>query len=205
MAEGFEVSAASGLRGLYENYRPELLRFMAARCGDPAEAEDLIQELWLKLADLKVGPVANGKAYLFRMANNLALDRVRGRQRAMRRDRSWIDRDPCDAAAIEDRPDPALDAEKQLLVEEEANVLREAIASLPEGARSALVAFRFEGLQQGEIADRMGISRSGVEKHLALAMKRLRNHLDDCGYFATATSDNREWINSSNPTMEKTK
>ena len=43
----------------------------------------------MKLADLSVGPIANGRAYLFRMANNLALDRVRRRQRAMRRDRAW--------------------------------------------------------------------------------------------------------------------
>ena len=202
MAEGDESVAASGLSGLFDVHRPELLRFLAARCGDSSVAEDLLQDLWLKLADLSVGPVANGKAYLFRMANNLVLDRVRRRQRAMRRDRAWLDREPSAATAMEDRPDPSPGAEQELLEEEEARILREAVANLPDGARRALIAYRFEGMRQGDIAAMMGISRSGVEKHLALAMKLLRKHLDDCGYFDTATSDMQERPQGPNPPME---
>lgn len=204
MAEGDDSVAVSGLSGLFDVHRPELQRFLAARCGDPSIAEDLLQDLWIKLSDLSVGPVANGKAYLFRMANNLVLDRVRYRNRAMRRDRAWLDREPSELTTSEDRPDPAPDAEQALLEDEEARVLRDAIATLPDGARRALIAYRFEGMRQGDIAEMMGISRSGVEKHLALAMKHLRNHLDDCGYFDSATSDSRRRPKGSNPPMETT-
>ncbi len=205
MAEGDEAVATSGLNGLFDVHRPELLRFLGARCGDPVEAEDLLQELWLKLVDLRVGPIANGRAYLFRMANNLALDRVRRRQRAMRRDRAWLEREPALGVAVEDRPDPAPGAEEALLEQEEGQVLRAAIATLPDGARRALVAYRFEGMAQGDIATMMGISRSGVEKHLALAMRHLRKHLEDCGYFDSASSRNRGRSERPDSTMEKTR
>jgi RNA polymerase sigma-70 factor (ECF subfamily) len=89
------------------------------------------------------------------------------------------------------RPDPAADAETVLVAAEEADQVHRAIAALPDGARRALLAFRFEGLNQSDIAARMGISRSGVEKHLALAMKRLRQHLADCGYFDCVPSSGR--------------
>jgi RNA polymerase sigma-70 factor (ECF subfamily) len=54
------------------------------------------------------------------------------------------------------------------------------------------VLYRFEGRGQAEIAAMMGISRSGVEKHLALAMKHLRVSLADCGLFGVATSKYHE-------------
>lgn len=177
-------AAASGLAAIYAASRPELLRFLVARCGDKAEAEDLLQDLWLKLDRIVVGPVSNGRAYLFRMANNLVLDRRRAQHRAMARDRAWVG----EGAAIGERPDPAPLADEAMSASQEADVLSRAIANLPPGARRALQLYRFEGLGQGEVAATMGISRSGVEKHLALAMRQLRTALADCGYFGAAAS-----------------
>ncbi|MBO0750421.1 MAG: hypothetical protein J2O44_08340, partial [Porphyrobacter sp.] len=107
MAEGDPGIVDGGLAALLEAQRTELLRFLAARCGDAAEAEDLLQELWLKAATAASGPVANGRAYLFRMANNLVLDRARARRRAMRRDRAWLERDEALPGVVDERPDPA--------------------------------------------------------------------------------------------------
>ena len=182
----------AGLAGLMELHRGELLRFLAARCGDASDAEDLLQELWLKAAQTAAGPIANGRAYLFRMANNLVLDRVRERQRAMRRDRNWLERDGTVPPVIEERRDPAPDAEVEMLESEEAAQLHRAIAALPEGARRALLLYRFAGHGQADIARIMGISRSGVEKHLALAMRHLRNSLADCGLFGATPSHEQE-------------
>ena len=114
-----------------------------------------------------------------------------------------VEREPSVVTAVEDRPDPSPDAEQELLEQEEVEVLRAAIATLPDGARRALLAYRFEGMAQGDIANMMGISRSGVEKHLALAMKHLRKHLDDCGYFDLVSSNKRERPERPDPTMEK--
>lgn len=178
----------AGLAGLVEHHRAELRAFLAARCGDAAEADDLLQELWLKVSGLATGPIQNGRAYLFRVANNLVLDRVRARHRAMRRDRNWLEDGSANTTTVEDRPDPAPAADETLLHHEETQVLHRAIDSLPPGARRALQLHRLDGHGQGEVAEIMGISRSGVEKHLATAMRHLRSALADCGYFTPTAS-----------------
>lgn len=182
------LAREGGVAALFERHRPELLRFLAARCGNPEEAEDLMQEMWLKLASLSHGPVANGRAYLFRMANNLVLDTIRGRHRAMARDRGWLVDMGGGEAPPEDRRDPAVAADEAIAAAEEVEMLRAAIERLPAGAARALRLHRLEGLNQREVAQAMGISRSGVEKHLATAMKHLRQALNDCGVFAPAAS-----------------
>jgi len=183
MANGEEEAERTGLAALLEAHRADLRRFLVARCDNPADADDLLQELWLRTNGNSSGPIANGRAYLFRMANNLVVDRARARQREMRRDRSWLERDgPSDGARSEPQ-DLSADIEGSLIEADEADSVRRAIAALPDGARRALLLYRFEGRKQAEIARIMGISRSGVEKHLALAMKRLRRSLKDCGFF----------------------
>jgi RNA polymerase sigma-70 factor (ECF subfamily) len=181
-----EVGKA-GLAALVGIYRADLRAFLIARCGDPTEAEDVLQELWLKTSGLAARPIANGRAYLFRVANNLVLDRLRARHRAMHRDLNWL-KDTSGGLVAEDRRDPTLAADEALLRDEEARILREAIAELPPGARRALELHRFENHDQAEVAHIMGISRSGVEKHLATAMKHLRRALADCGYFDAVAS-----------------
>ncbi|MGD9665703.1 MAG: RNA polymerase sigma factor [Novosphingobium sp.] len=181
-----------GLAATFELERAALLRFLAARAGNADEAEDFLQDLWIKLQTPTSAPVANPKAYLFRMANNLVLDARRARQRAMTRDRGWINADGDDDCAPEDRKDPGLPADEEIAARQEAQVLQSAIDALPDGARRALVLYRFEERGQAEIAQIMGISRSGVEKHLAVAMKHLRKALCDCGLFATVASEGQE-------------
>ncbi len=183
----FDYADHSGLAAVLEQHRPELLRFLAARCGNAAEAEDLMQELWLKTLRPPSGPIADGRAYLYRIANNLVLDGARGRRRALARDRLWL-ADGSGDELPEERPDPSAAADELISTEQEIARLRTAIAALPPGAREALRLFRMEERPQGEIAQIMGISRSGVEKHLALAMRHLRNALGDCGLPDVAAS-----------------
>lgn len=169
-------SQSSGLAQVYTEIRGELLRFLTARLGDAAAAEDVLQDLWLRLQAVDTGPVANGKAYLYRAAQNLALDTVRARQRNSARDREW--------AAAHGGPgaepaDPSPNAEAGMLEREEAAALAAAIAALPEAAGRAFRLHKLEGLPHAEIAARLGISRSGVEKHIAVAMAHLRRAMKD--------------------------
>ena len=182
--------AQSGLAAVYAAERGALLRFLRARCADRLDAEDLLQDLWLKLDSVPAGPIGNARAYLFRMANNLVLDRRRGQHRAMQRDHAWLGEEqgsvaPADPAMVADQ---AQTVSEQITVVQEAVILYWAIEGLPPGARRALHLFRFEGHGQAEVARIMGISRSGVEKHLALAMKSLREALANCGSFDAAAS-----------------
>jgi RNA polymerase sigma-70 factor (ECF subfamily) len=170
---------SGGLSRLYEEHRAEILRYLRARTGDAAEAEDVLQELWLKLQSGDSGPVANGRAYLYRMAHNLMLDRLREQRRRRIRDSSWTMERSAGAANDGDLIDPGDSAEDGLVLGEELSRLKAAIDELPEGARRAFCLHKIDGLSHGEVAVRLGISRSGVEKHIAVAMKHLRHALVD--------------------------
>lgn len=193
---------ASGFAALLDDHAREIRRFLVARCGNADLAEDLFQELWIKASSQPAGPVANGRAYLFRMANNLVLDHARGQRRAMSRDRLWASAGDDDALPIEDKPDPEPLADEALAARQEIDALQLAIASLPPGAQRALRLHRFKGHSQAETARIMGISQSGVEKHLAAAMKHLRRELVDCGLIEPVASNLRNVRSGGQPPVE---
>lgn len=176
---GAEAAPAGGLLALYHAHRGELLRFLVARTRDAAEAEDLIQELWLRLQHARLGPVANGRAYLYQMANHLALDRSRERRRRLHRDQAWAALAQDGPVPVDEPVDPASRPDQAVLEAEELQQLSAAIGALPEAARRAFCLHKMDGLGHAEVARRLGISRSGVEKHIALAMKHLRRALLD--------------------------
>ncbi|MEO8308608.1 MAG: RNA polymerase sigma factor [Pseudomonadota bacterium] len=169
----------AGLARLYEQHRAEILRFLKARTGDAAEAEDVMQELWIKVQEGETGPVANGRAYLFRMAHNLVLDRLREQRRRGQRESSWSIERSAGVTSEGDLVDPGQSTESQLVLQDDLARLAVAIGNLPAGAQRAFTMHKLEGLSHGEVAARLGISRSGVEKHIALAMQHLRIALED--------------------------
>ncbi|MDE2563629.1 MAG: RNA polymerase sigma factor [Sphingomonadales bacterium] len=193
---------STGLSRALDENRDALLRFLAARCGDSAMAEDLLHDLWIRIGALSTGPIANTRAYLFRMANNLVLDAARGRRRAMARDRAWIEQDGTSGVPVEARPDPAPAADEAIAAAQEAELLHRAIADLPPGAARALHLYRFAGLKQAEVAREMGVSVSAVEKHLATAMKHLRGRLADCGWYEAAASWGHDPSGGGEPPLE---
>ena len=71
------MTANDGLEAVFMANRPALSRYIRARFRMDGEAEDILQDLWLKLSTLETGPVAEPLAYLYRMAENLTLDRRR--------------------------------------------------------------------------------------------------------------------------------
>lgn len=157
---------------IYQESRGELLRFLTARVGDRAEAEDLLHDLWLRIQSTDAGPIANGRSYLYRVAQNLVLDRARARQRRLIRETAWSGNDHADPA------DPRADIEAEIAAREDAAALAAAMADLPEKAGLVFRLHKIDGLPHAEIAARLGISRSGVEKHIATAMTHLRRALD---------------------------
>ena len=176
-----------GLSVLLNRHRPELYRFLVVRCGNPSDADDVMQDLWLKLANLRPGPIANGRAYLFRMANNLALDRSRTAMREAARQARWLENEQ-GAVEVEERIDPALPADAAIAAAQDRAILLRAVEALPQRARHALTLYRFEGLNQSDVAATMGISRSAVEKHLVVAMKHLRRAFAGWGEIDAAAS-----------------
>lgn len=174
---GMSADDPDALHTLYGVHRADLMRFLAARTGDPGEAEDLMQELWLRASQHRGGPIGNGRAYLFRMAQNLIVDRLRERQRRMTRERRWSDHATDFATTGVEPADQRVTAEEAMLAREEVATLVSAISNLPEGARRAFEMHKLQGFSHAQVAEELGISKSGVEKHMAVAMKYLRRAL----------------------------
>ncbi|MFC4310895.1 RNA polymerase sigma factor [Steroidobacter flavus] len=164
-----EPSAWAGEQ--WRHLRPDLLRFLARRLGSLAQAEDLLQDLWLKLASYRPGDKPrDARAFLFHAAANLALNhRVQDRRRAELRAQSV---DILWAATEEATP------ERNVLAAESLDRVARAMDNLPERTRQILIWHRFEGLQQTEIAQRMGISVTAVEKHVRNAIAHLADVLE---------------------------
>lgn len=169
--------APAGLERLYCVHRADLLRFLVARTGDPSEAEDVLQEVWFKLKSPGGKPIANGRAFLYRVAHNLLVDRLRTRHRQMRRERLWSDQRNGFVPAGREPIDNSQSAEEELLEREDTALLASVFAALPERARYAFVLHRLKGLRHAEVAEEMRISKSGVEKHMAVASKHFRRAL----------------------------
>jgi RNA polymerase sigma-70 factor (ECF subfamily) len=166
----------AGLLQSFGEHRSDILRFLRARTGSADDAEDLAADLFVKLQTLDpTGPIANPRSYLLAMANNLVLDRLRENRRRQLRERRWTEEQ------VGPEGEPAIDRgdtpEMAALEADEARRLRQAIETLPPGARRVLVMHKLEGRAHGEIASTLGISRSAVEKHMAVAMTHLRRAL----------------------------
>ncbi len=75
----------------YLSRRDDLVRFFAARLRSMVAAEDLVQDLYIRVANLGPGErVENPSAYLYRLASNLMLDRLRSDRRSVSRDGAWL-------------------------------------------------------------------------------------------------------------------
>lgn len=144
-----------------------------------AEAEDILQELWLRASAAPAASVEHWRGYVFRAANNLVIDRVRARRRRAAREREWSESLHGAASASDEIADTAPAPDATAEAEQEAARLASAIAALPDGARRVFELHKIDGLSHGDVAERLGISKSGVEKHMAVAMKHLRRALAD--------------------------
>jgi RNA polymerase sigma factor (sigma-70 family) len=166
----------AGLRAHFDAHRPALRRMIAARLSSPEDAEDLMQELWIRLASVESGPVANPRAYLHRMALNLANDLVRERVRRRRREEDWTGATTDDAGGMALDPTPS--PERQLADRQELDRLTRAVRAMPERAQQVFRLHRIEGNSHAEVAESLGISKSAVEKNMATAMKYLVRHMN---------------------------
>ena len=147
-------------------HEPALRAWLRHRRHLPIEPDDIIQESYAILAALaSVDHILNPKAYLFQTANSLIL-------RDLRRARVVSIRavDDLDAlGAASDEPSP----EAQVASRQELEHLSNAIDRLPRQCREAFKLRKIEGYSQREIATRMGVAESTVEKHVAKAVKLL--------------------------------
>jgi len=157
----------SAARTLTLRLAPRLLALARRMLGDPAEAEDVAQEamlrLWRLAPDWREGE-AQVATWLYRVASNLCIDRLR-----RRRERT--------GEILPETADPAPAALDRLAREDRAAALQAAIATLPERQRLALLLRHFEERSNPEIAATLDLSVEAVESLLARARRTLAARL----------------------------
>lgn len=149
------------LRQLLLTRYDEIKARLTLRLGSPDLAGDAVQDAWLRLQHTEsIGRVRSPANYLFRVALNIARDRLTSERRYLT---SAEVEQMLDIA--DDAPDPEAVAEAR----SELELVEKLIAELPPRQREILVSARLDGLPRREIAARLGISLSLVEKELKLA------------------------------------
>ena len=167
----------AGLEAAFLENRRRLLRFLVAR-GAGETADDLLQELWIKIAASRGGPIASPLPYLFRMADLLMIDRYRASRQARLRDEQWHEVSHGFARGVCDGPS----VERQVIGREHMQLVAETLAGLGPRVETAFRRYRVDGVTQRHVARELGVSLSTVESDLRrayAALAHLRERLDE--------------------------
>jgi RNA polymerase sigma factor (sigma-70 family) len=152
------------------HYR-ELTTYFTRKLGSSSLAVEIVHETYIRVRRLPaLQTINNVRAYLFRVATNLATDYLR---REKQRDK-YISTELTlpDLPAEVPSHDTTVDDRRQLAI------LRQAIDELPPKCRQVFIMRKFENLEQEEIARQLGISRNMVEKHLRKALQYCRARVE---------------------------
>lgn len=164
LRRAMDGESIDGLQRVILNERARLLRFLAAR-GAGDEAEDVLHDLWQRVAIAPGQPVADPVAYLFRAAENLMRDRRRSLVSRERRQMDWHDAGP----TPEDEPL----GERVLIARERVRQAEAMLAGLGPRVEQVFRRYRLDGVGQAAIARDLGVSLSSVEKDLQKAYRAL--------------------------------
>ncbi|MGE7990537.1 RNA polymerase sigma factor [Pseudomonas sp. NPDC089554] len=162
------MADASTQLQVFLGVRRELVSYASTITGDRAQAEDIVQEAWIRFTP--AAAVEQPVAYLYRIVRNLALDLKRSRSREQAHQASapaWLH--PGHTA------DPADSCQHSMLLDR----LSDTLQAMPEASRLALEMHRFGGCTLAQIAQRLGVSLSTAHRLLRDALARLAQEVDE--------------------------
>lgn len=157
------------LEHIWREFAGKLGQFIRSRVTDPATAEDILQDVFVKIQKRlsSLQDPTKLERWIYFVARNAIIDYYRTRKQTVEV--------PETLPAEPDNHDGEL--------EELKAAFRRMIYSLPDLQRDALVLTEFEGLTQQELADRQGISLSGAKSRVQRGRAQLKAMLDECCTF----------------------
>lgn len=163
--QSVQAGELAGLGHLFERYHRPLYQFLARSTGDPAAAEDLVQEVFVRVLKYRhtYDAASRFETWLYRIARNARADHYR------RRAPAGADVDAARAVPATD-PGPAEQLQQQL----DLRQLERAMSRLDEERRDLLVLARFQGMPYERIAELLGIEVGAVKVRVHRALKVLR-------------------------------
>ncbi|MEO5715838.1 MAG: sigma-70 family RNA polymerase sigma factor [Luteolibacter sp.] len=167
----------TAFRQLVERHQDAVIGTVAKMLGNASESEDIAQQVFLRIwrNAKRYRPDAKFTTYLFTITRNLVFNETRRKSR--KKEVSSDEREENSNLTVEASPDRQPDAE--ILQAELQQKVDEAIASLPEAQRMAVILRRYEQLSYEEIATVLGLSVSAVKSLLFRARTSLREALSD--------------------------
>jgi RNA polymerase sigma-70 factor (ECF subfamily) len=156
------------VRQLFREHNRALVNFLLTRVPTQQDALDVAQECYVRLLQLdRPGAVGFLRGYLFRIAANLAVDRVR---RIQVREREGV--------GLFEAFTDAEAADVQAITDQEVGSVAQALRDLPPKCREAFILHIVEGYDTAEIATRMKVRDRQVRRYIARALRHCQDHLN---------------------------
>lgn len=172
---------AESFDALLVRHRTPLINFFLRMVRDHALAEDLAQEVFLRVykARQRWQPDARFTTWLYRIATNLALNALRDSRgtasRSGTKERNGDGEGEDEAARL---PDPKPTVVDRMMTSERERMVREAVGALPENQRAAVILHKYHEVDYRQIAEVLGVSESAVKSLLFRAYETLRARLE---------------------------
>jgi RNA polymerase sigma factor (sigma-70 family) len=172
--ESRSESTAVAVSELFREHNRMLVGYLRSRLGSVQEAKEVAQEAYVRVLQLhEPGTPGLLRAYLFKTAANLAIDRLRHRrvrQRSEEQPQLFEELNPAGG----ELDDPA----EQLLAREQADQLLGCLQELPIRCQQVMYLHRLEGISQRDVAERLSISERMVRRYVTYAMVYCHLRLD---------------------------
>jgi len=164
---------------LVQKYRRPMLSFMYRMARNQAAAEDLAQEVFLRVYRSRETYTANAKftTWLYRIATNLAVNHARDTRHERPEVSMSLDVPDAETGLMPDLPDSTPNVEENILRRERLAAIRSHVQALPERQRMAVVMHKYQGMDYRQIAEVLHLSESATKSLLFRAYETLRETL----------------------------
>jgi RNA polymerase sigma-70 factor (ECF subfamily) len=171
----------SGFSILIEKYRKQMVHFMFRMARNQAVAEELAQEVFLRVYRSRQTYRAEAKfsTWLYRIATNLGVNHARDTKYERTAQNVYLDQPDPETGTSPDVADSSLSAEQELVREERMRAIRKHVMALPERQRSAVLMHKYQEMDYKEIGQVLKLSESATKSLLFRAYQTLRENLKD--------------------------
>jgi RNA polymerase sigma-70 factor, ECF subfamily len=166
---------------LVQKYRRPMVGFMYRLCRNPSTAEELAQEVFLRVYRSRTSyePSAKFTTWLYRIATNLAVNHARDTRHERAENTVRLDEPDKETGNTPDLADDSLTAEEQILKRERLAAIRSKVNALPERQRVAVIMHKYQQMDYREIAGVLKLSESATKSLLFRAYETLREQLKE--------------------------
>jgi len=180
---------------IWENFNLELYKYVRRRTKDDATADDVVQEIFLKVLNNleRINETENVQEYLYGIARNTLIDSFRAKKLVLQED---VKENKSINTSLQSTPEEELSSSLNEIVS--GCCIRPFINQLPEKYREALISSEIKNESQKDLAERLNLSYSGAKSRVQRGREKLKGLLQQCCNFEYDSYGNLISSNSKN-------